>query len=215
MFQGEGYHKDSEGNSGVLRAGEVQWMFAGRGLLHSEGPTKQLLESGGSYEFVQVWVNVPGKHKMDEPFYVQATKDKMPMLFNEGGIDLRLASGQYKDLTGPIQSFTPVVAVFGSVKANKYFQLKADEGYWTLLYVLDGSILVDNTEITGPQLVVFDPNGTEIDITSTSLAQLLYLSAAPIDEPVAARGNFVMNTAEELTRAEEEYAAGKFGAIDY
>jgi quercetin 2,3-dioxygenase len=78
MFQGEGYHKDSEGNSGVLRAGEVQWMFAGRGLLHSEGPTKELLEKGGTYEFVQIWVNVPARHKMDTPDYQQAAQEEMP-----------------------------------------------------------------------------------------------------------------------------------------
>ncbi len=73
MFQAEGFHKDSEGNSGTIKSGEVQWMFAGKGLLHSEGPTDRLLRNGGVYEFIQLWVNVPAKHKMDKPSYQQTT----------------------------------------------------------------------------------------------------------------------------------------------
>jgi hypothetical protein len=216
MFQGEGYHKDSEGNSGVIKEGEVQWMFAGRGLLHSEGPTKELLVKGGTYEFVQIWVNVPAKHKMDQPFYQQVTKEQMPLLFSEEGIDLRLASGTYDHLEGPIQSFTPVVAAFGFVQTNKTIRLNAKEGYWTLLYVLDGTITVnEERDIEAHHLVIFSKEGTHITLTTRANTRLLYLSGEPINEPVAAKGNIVMNTQQEVEQAEKDYAEGKFGSLDF
>ncbi|MCU7547604.1 pirin family protein [Chitinophagaceae bacterium LB-8] len=216
MFQGEGYHNDTNGYNGVLKSGEVQWMFAGKGLLHSEGPTKKLLEKGGNYEFVQLWVNVPAKYKMESPYYQQAKKDDMPLLFQEEGIDLRLASGSYDHLNGPIRTFTPVMSAFGTVKGEKSFQLKAIEGYWTLLYVLDGTIVVNNEmEVSGHHLLVFSKEGTEIQIQTRTDAKLLYLSAEPIEEPVAAKGNFVMNTQEEIEQAEKDFAERKFGTLDF
>ena len=216
MFQGEGFHKDSLGNSGVLKGGEVQWMFSGSGLLHSEGPTKELLERGGDYEFVQIWINVPAKHKMDKPYYQQAKKAEMPLLFSEEGIDLRLASGDYEKNKGPIQSFTPIVSAFGLVQKNKTFTLIAREGNWTLLYVLEGEVMINNEqEVIDHHLVVFNKAGTEIKIETTEKTKLLYLSAEPIDEPVAAKGNIVMNTQEEVEQAEKDFAEGKFGLLDF
>jgi redox-sensitive bicupin YhaK (pirin superfamily) len=215
MFQGEGYHKDSEGNSGLLRAGEVQWMFAGRGLLHSEGPTKELLEKGGDYELIQLWINVPAKYKMGKPYYQQTRKEDMPLLFTEEGIDLRLASGDYKNIKGPLQSYTPVISAFGSVQANKTFELVAKDGYWTLLYILEGSILVNEQEVQAHHLAIFSKAGAGIRISTKEKTKLIYLSGEPIEEPVAAKGNFVMNTQEEIMQAERDYAEGKFGALDF
>src|SRR5690606_8712096 len=129
LFQGEGYHKDSLGNSGVLKGGEVQWMFAGSGLLHSEGPSKAFLESGGHYAFVQLWVNVPARHKMEAPFYQHATRAQMPAISNDAGIDLRLVSGTYQQLSGPVnRSFTPVTSIFGSMETNKTVRFPAAAG---------------------------------------------------------------------------------------
>jgi len=215
LFQGEGYHKDSLGNSGVLKAGEVQWMFAGSGLLHSEGPTKEFLQKGGAYEFVQLWVNVPAKHKMGEPFYQQSTHERMPAITTEAGTDLRLASGIYKGLNGPITSFTPVTSIFGTLQAGKNISFEAPEGNWTLLYVLDGAVTVNQQPVEKYHLVVFSKTGTDITVTATADTKLLYLSALPIDEPVAAKGNFVMNTAEEIAQAEKDFEEGKFGVLDY
>lgn len=216
LFQGEGFHKDSEGNEGILKAGEVQWMFAGKGLLHSEGPTKALLKKGGLYEFVQLWVNVPAKSKMGMPYYQQVSREEMPLLFDEPGVDLRLASGGFKNLNGPIHSFTPVTTAFGSMQKNKSVAFKAVEGYWTLLYLLHGTIVVnDEKEISEHHLVIFNKQGSDFSITSITDTKLLYLSGEPIDEPVAAKGNIVMNTKEEIEQAERDYAEGRFGSLDF
>lgn len=216
LFQGEGFHKDSLGNTGVLKAGEVQWMFAGSGLLHSEGPTNEFLKRGGAYEFVQLWVNVPAKHKMDKPYYQQTKKEEMPLLFNEEGVDLRLASGSFKNLTGPINSFTPITAAFGSVKKNKSLDFTTEEGYWTLLYVLDGNLIINSMqEVKANHLVVFGKEETDFSISTTTEIKLLYLSGEPINEPVVAKGNIVMNTKEEIEQAEKDFAEGKFGSLDF
>jgi redox-sensitive bicupin YhaK (pirin superfamily) len=216
LFQGEGFHRDSEGNEGLLKAGEVQWMFAGKGLLHSEGPSDALLKKGGTYEFVQLWVNVPAKHKMEKPYYQQASREEMPLLFDEPDVDIKLASGSFRNLEGPIQSFTPVTSAFGSIQKNKKVEFTAIEGYWTLLYVLEGSIQInDEKEITAHHLVIFSKQGSHFSITSTADTKLLYLSGEPIDEPVAAKGNIVMNTKEEIERAERDYTEGKFGSLDF
>jgi redox-sensitive bicupin YhaK (pirin superfamily) len=213
MFQGEGFHKDSKGNSGFIKAGEVQWMFAGNGLLHSEGPSKELMERGGYYEFVQLWVNVPAQHKWDEPYYQQATTNDMPSVFNREGDAIKLASGTYDKLEGPLQSFTPVISAFGSVAAGEQIQFVAAEGYWTLLYVLEGSASVNDKDIQQHQLIVFNKANTDIVIQTKEKIKLLYLSAEPIEEPVAAKGNIVMNTQQEVEQAELDYAEGKFGVL--
>ena len=215
MFKGEGFHKDTQGYSSVLKEGGVQWMFAGKGLLHSEGPTDELLQKGGDYEFVQLWVNVPAKYKMDEPFYQEVSKEQMPSLFDEEGIDIKLASGRYEQYTGLLKSFTPVTAAFGSVRQGKTVNFIAREGYWTLLYILEGTALVNEQEVTEHHLVVFSKDATEISFIAKANTRLLYLSAEPINEPVAAKGNMVMNTPEEIEQAEMDYAAGKFGTLDF
>ena len=215
MFKGEGFHKDTQGYSSVLKEGGVQWMFAGKGLLHSEGPSSELLQKGGDYEFVQLWVNVPAKNKMDNPFYQEVSKEQMPSPFEEDGVDLKLASGNYQQHTGPLRSFTPVVSIFGIVQQNKTLNLAATEGYWTLLYIMEGLLLVNNEEVAAHHLVIFNKSGTGISVTTKENTKLLYLSAGPINEPVAAKGNMVMNTQEEVEQAEKDYAEGKFGSLDF
>ncbi len=215
LYQGQGYHKDSLGNSGKLNAGEVQWMFAGKGLLHSEGPHPDFLRSGGTYEFVQLWINVPAKEKMGDPYYQVADQHNMPSLKGDG-LDLKIASGEIDGLNGPIKSFTPVTSVFGSMNSGSEKVFLTKEGYWTLIYILKGSLLLNDTiELDSRHLAVFSKEGDEVKVCALNDCTLLYLSGEPINEPVAAKGNIVMNTAEEVQQAEDDYAAGKFGELDF
>jgi quercetin 2,3-dioxygenase len=214
QFQGEGYHKDSLGNEGYLNAGEVQWMFAGKGLLHSEGPSKEFLAHGGTYEFVQLWVNVPAQYKGEAAWYRQAGPGEMPLMISENGVDLHLACGKYDTVQGPLYSYTPVIAAFGTVDKDSTFSITAIEGYWTLLYVLDGVLWINEQEVQSQHLVVFNKAGDVINIKAMTDAKLVYLSAEPIEEPVAAKGNIVMNTVEEVQQAEKDYAEGRFGVLE-
>ncbi len=215
QLQGEGYHKDNAGHDEVIKAGDVQWMFAGKGILHSEGPTASLLQKGGTQELLQLWVNVPKSHKWDEPSYQSAAKDEQPQVLQQDGVDLRLASGSYEGKIGPMKSFTPVISIIGSIKKCKQVQFVAEPGYWTLLYVAKGSVCINQETVKQYNLVVFEKENDEIILTAEEDAEILFLSAEPIDEPVAAKDNFVMNTAEETEQAIADYRNGVFGTLEF
>ena len=213
MIQGEGFHRDNTGNDETVTAGGVQWMFAGKGILHSEGPTQKMIDEGGVQEFIQLWINAPKDRKYDQPFYQSARKEQLPLVLQQDGVQFALASGDYEGKTGPIQNFTPIVSMRGEIAAGKSVQLQATPGYWTLLYVIKGTITINQTAVEPHHLVVFEKDNTDIHITATEDAMVLYLSAEPIDEPVAAKDNFVMNTAEEVEQAIQDYKNGLFGTL--
>lgn len=214
QLQGEGYHKDNAGHDEMIHAGDVQWMFAGKGILHSEGPNQALLEKGGTQELVQLWINAPAKHKWDDPSYQMARKAKMPQVLQQEGVNLRLTSGSYEDKTGPLKSFTPVISIVGEIEKGKRVQFVAKPGYWTLLYIIKGSVNVNCESINQFNLIVFEKDNEEIIVTAEEDAQVLFLSAEPIEEPVAARDNFVMNTPQEVEQAMEDYKNGVFGSLE-
>jgi len=215
MLQGEGFHKDNHGGSGVLKPGDAQWMFAGSGLLHSEGPTEELLKNGGSYALIQLWINSPANLKNEPPSYQLARKNEQPLIASGDGSLLRLISGQYEGLNGPLKSQTPLTIIYGELTPGKEQQLLAKPGYWTLLYLISGSLLISGEQIQAHQLIVFEQPNDELLIRSCTDSQFLYLSGEPIEEPVAAAGNFVMNTTQEIKQAEADYKAGKFGTLDF
>ena len=216
MLQGEGYHKDNAGHDETIGAGGVQWMFAGKGLLHSEGPTDNILTTGGTQEFIQLWINVPKANKWDDPTYQSANREELPQVLKQPNVNMRLASGTYDGATGPMQTMTPITMIVGEITAGEEVNFTAQPGWWTLLYVVHGSVLVNTeNEIQEHHLIVFAKEGDEVSIKATETAQVLFLSAEPIDEPVAAKDNFVMNTAEEVEQALQDYKEGKFGKLDY
>lgn len=215
MIEGEGYHMDSAGHEGLLAAGEVQWMFAGKGLLHSEGPSKTMLQNGGMHEFVQLWVNVPAEHKWAEPSYQSVKAADMPLVLQQEGVHLQLASGEFDGKTGPIQTFTPITSFFGTIKKGNRIQIAAKEGYWSLLYLIKGNINIDMESVEAHHLVVFEKENEDIIVCAEEDATILFLSAKPIEEPIAAKDNFVMNNMDEINQAMADAAAGKFGTLSY
>lgn len=214
QIQGEGYHKDNAGHNEIIQAGDVQWMFAGKGILHSEGPTEDLLQNGGTQELVQIWINVPKVNKWDEPFYQYATKESQPKVLIQEGVDFHLVSGEYEDKIGPLKTFTPVISIFGKIQKGNQVQLTAISGYWTLLYVIKGKICVHQESVAQHQLVIFEKENDEIILYANEDTQLLFLSAEPINEPISAKDNFVMNTPEEIQQALLDYKNGKFGILE-
>ncbi|NML20276.1 pirin family protein [Pseudoflavitalea sp. G-6-1-2] len=217
MLQGEGFHKDNAGHQGVVGAGGAQWMFAGKGLLHSEGPTDKVLKNGGIQEFVQVWLNVPAAHKWDEPYYQNASKEQMPSVLQQPGTDLKLVSGNFDGQKGPLEkSFTPIISVMGSISQGTSLKVPVTPGYWTLLYIAKGELTVNDTnKVAEHNLIIFEKDNNEFLIQAEEDSTILLLSGEPIDEPVAAKDNFVMNTAEEADQAIEDYKNGVFGTLDF
>ena len=214
MLQGEGYHKDNQGEETVIKAGDVQWMFAGSGLLHSEGPTASLLKNGGEYALIQLWINSPARLKNTAPSYQLAQRQDQPLIPTAAGASLRLIAGQYEDLKGPLQGLTPVTIINAALYTGQQLQFTAKPGYWTLLYLISGKLQINGENILPQQLIIFEKENDEVLIRSCADSYFLYLSGAPIEESVAAGGNFVMNTAEELKQAAADYIAGRFGTLD-
>ncbi|QHS63865.1 pirin family protein [Chitinophaga agri] len=217
QLQGQAHHKDTEGNDQLINGGDAQWMFAGKAILHSEGPSAQMHTDGGTIEFLQLWVNVPAAHKWDDPRYQFVPKADMPRIFEQDGVNLRLVSGQFEGKTGPVNiSFTPVISAVGEIANGKEIEFNVTEDYWTLLYVAHGRVTIDDiTPVAEHNLIVFDRKGTHFSVAANEDSQILFLSAEVIDEPVAAKDNFVMNTKEEVDQAMEDYKNGRFGTLDY
>lgn len=215
MLQGEGFHRDNAGHDETVYAGDVQWMFAGKGLLHSEGPTDRILKEGGVQEFIQLWINVPAEHKWDEPHYQSASKASLPEVLVQDGASFRLISGEYDGNKGPLQSFTPVILINGEIQKGSRVQFSSTPGYWTLIYVISGGICINNESIKEHNLIIFEKNNDEVIVHAEQDTRLLFLSAQPINEPVAAKDNFVMNTMEEVNQAIEDYKKGAFGSLSY
>lgn len=214
MWQGQGYHMDNAGNSMTVSAGDVQWMFAGKGILHSEGPSAEFLRNGGTYELVQLWWNVPAANKGDKPFYQYIKSGDMPAVAGQEGVDLKLVSGEYDNHTGPLQNFTPIVSIWGTVAAGKKVTLTATPGYWTMLYIVSGSLVISGQAIAPYHLVVFEQAKDEVTFTAKEDTRIIFLSAEPIDEPLAVKDNYVMNTPAEIEQAIDDYKNGRFGTLE-
>jgi redox-sensitive bicupin YhaK (pirin superfamily) len=150
--------------------------------MHSEDPTKELLQQGGVQELIQLWINVPKAHKGDAPFYQSATWEEQPRILQQEGVDLRLASGEYEGITGPLKSFTPVTSISGSISQGKRVQLSAVPGYWTLLYIANGKACINQESVNKYHLVIFEKANDEFILTAEEDTQLLFLSAEPISD---------------------------------
>ncbi|RYY69009.1 MAG: pirin family protein [Chitinophagaceae bacterium] len=215
VLQGEGFHQDNAGHSETVVAGDVQWMFAGKGLLHSEGPSDNILKNGGVQEFIQLWINVPRDKKMSAPFYQTAKAADQPRILEQDGVDLKLSAGEMDGKSGPLQSFTPVTIVNGSIEAGNRMLVPAIPGYWTLLYIIKGRLNINQEAVDEHNLVVFEKENDEILLCAEEDVQILFLSAEPINEPIAAKDNFVMNSMDEIDQAMEDYKKGVFGNLNY
>lgn len=217
QLKGQAHHKDSTGNDQIINAGDAQWMFAGKGILHSEGPSAEMHKNGGESELLQLWVNVPAASKWETPRYQFVQKADMPKILEQDGVDLRLVSGSFDGKTGPVNiSFTPVITAVGEIKAGKEINFEVTADYHTLLYVAHGRVTIDDiTPVAEQHLIVFKREGTQFSVAANEDSQLLFLSAQAIDEPVAAKDNFVMNTMAEVDQAIEDYKNGIFGTLEY
>jgi len=215
-IQGRVAHHDSAGNSGVIGAGDVQWMTAGSGVLHKEYHEKEFSASGGLFQMVQLWVNLPAKHKMTPPKYQPIVNEQIPkILLPENGGVVEVIAGQLEGISGAASTFSPVNLIkFNLTKGTKY-AFNMPEKFNTGLLILKGSIVV-NEEKTALQdhFVLFRNVGETISVEALEDTLFILLSGEPINEPIAPYGPFVMNTREELIQAYNDLENGKFGYLE-
>lgn len=214
VYDGEVEHGDSTGRGGVIREGDVQWMTAGDGILHREFHSPDFTARGGRFEMVQLWVNLPHKDKGAAPGYQGITADMIPAVDLPGGAGrLRVIAGSYRGTKGPARSFTPLDLWDIRLAAGKSVTLKPVEGHNVIVVSLSGDITVNGAQLAGPSTARLSREGGKLVIDASSEAKLLLLAGEPIDEPIAARGPFVLNTEAELREAFRDFRSGRFGQL--
>ncbi|GHF15059.1 hypothetical protein GCM10017044_06500 [Kordiimonas sediminis] len=206
MLQGAIEHKDNKGNQGIIRAGDAQWMTAGRGLIHSEMPKST---NGETVHGLQLWVNLPAANKMDAPRYQDVVASDLPQV-TEKGFTVKVLSGTYAGQTGPVS---------GLVLQPQYLDIRAESDslfehtlptyHQAFIYVLTGSVRIGKSEGLARDLLILS-EGDTVSLNARAGTRFILVSAAKTEEPVARYGPFVMNTRAEIEQAITDYNSGRF-----
>ena len=214
-FQGAIAHRDSAGNGGVIGPGEVQWMTAGSGILHNEFHEEEFARAGGILHMIQIWVNLPRQHKRAAPKYQALTADNIkeaPLAGGKGVV--RVISGTYEDVGGPAETFSPAHMLDLRLLAGAEVRLPTPKDYNTALLVLEGQVTANGSRtVPAGEFILFKNDGEEVIVNAVSDATVMFLSGAPIDEPLVHYGPFVMNSVDEINEAIDDFNSGKFGDL--
>ncbi|MDX9789499.1 MAG: pirin family protein [Candidatus Kapaibacterium sp.] len=215
-YRGKIAHHDSAGNGGIIGEGDVQWMTAGKGILHKEYHEKEFNAKGGDFQMVQLWVNLPKKFKMTEPKYQELTYDEGSKYHNhDKSATVHVVCGEYKGIKGKAECFVPISLFDVKIAKDTELDFSFPENHNTGLLLVEGRITINHqTEVTENQFALFENSGSDFTLTASENAKILILSGEPIDETIVAYGPFVMNTKEEIMQAYEDYRNGKFGTLE-
>lgn len=215
IYHGKVAHRDSTGSGGVIGPGDVQWMTAASGVVHEELHEKEFAEKGGLLEGVQLWVNLPKAFKMTAPRYQTLLSSEIPAVdLGEGAGRLRVIAGEFRGVTGPAKTFSPVHLYDLHLAAGHRIELDLPEGFNSSLFVLHGQVLVNGSQTVGEvEIGLFGQRGERVVLEAKQDATMLVLSGEPIAEPVARYGPFVMNTRDEIIQAVQDYQVGKMGHL--
>lgn len=215
VYDGEVEHRDSAGGGGVIGPGDVQWMTAASGLVHEEMHGANFAKSGGRFEMIQLWVNLPAKDKMAKPRYQGLRSRDIPqILLQDNAGSVRVIAGEYEGQRGPAQTFTAVNLWDIRLKngAKKEFHVPAN--HTAAVFVLSGEVKLGTGEVLGEaQLGILEQAGDRFVLEATQDAKILFLGGQPIQEPVVGYGPFVMNTMQEIQQAFVDYNKGLMGQI--
>src|SRR5690606_22064048 len=212
ILQGDIVHQDSGGGKDKIEAGGVQWMTAGRGVIHSEVSSEAFKKNGGMEEVIQLWFNLPSNLKMTKPAYTGLQKDEIPEVSaDNGNVKIYPVSGTWANQQGPIKPLTDIA--IARLKFNKegHYTLKIPTSRNVLLYVVNGEVRVNGSRAVTHNLVEFRLEGEEILIVAAQDSEIILGHAEPFNEPIVAQGPFVMNSQKEIMEAMRDYQSGKMG----
>ena len=215
VIEGEVHHRDSWGNNQIAKKGEVQWMHAGAGIVHSERPSEALIEKEGSQEIVQLWINSPAAKKMIPPTYSYVPDKVMTLFFSaDKKITNKLIAGNYGKFSGKVIPQSELLVIWGKGEQGGRQQLNVPKGFSSMLYLIKGDITLKGYGLVEKEhLAIFDHDGEVIDMSFRTKGQFLLLCGKPIDEVVTQSGPYVMNTQTEILQAMRDYQMGKFGVL--
>ncbi|MEN8928925.1 MAG: pirin family protein [Flavobacteriales bacterium] len=212
VFKGEVKHQDSLGNNALVKEGGTQWMFAGSGLTHSERFSKELVEKGGELEFIQFWVNTPGKQKMNPPFYRPLSKEETPVIKTDKA-EVFVVSGELNGVNGAVETYSPQLLLRGEVKTGGKLSIPVPPSFNSLLYLLDGGLVSNGIELKAKDMVVFQQEEGNLVVEASEDTRFMMLAGEPIGEKIAQYGPFVMNNQTEVMQALRDAQMGKMGVL--
>ncbi len=217
VYAGELEHRDSAGNGGRIGPGDVQWMTAASGILHEEFHSERFTREGGTMSMMQLWVNLPARHKMAKPRYQTILDADIPRVALEDGAGtLRVIAGEDAGRKGPAETFTPMDVWDLRVAAGRSVTLASPDGHTTAIVPMQGRARVNGSHVAGPaQLVQLSRDGGEFSLAAEGDGELsaLVLAGEPIAEPVVGYGPFVMNSEREIAAAFADFQNGRFGRM--
>ncbi len=215
-YHGSVAHHDSAGNSGVIREGDVQWMTAASGILHKEYHEEEFTRKGGMFQMVQLWVNLPARFKSIPPRYQAIRKeDIIRHILPDNVSTVGIIAGEYEAETGPASTFTPISLFDVRLAAGSTAEFRFPENYNTGLLVVEGQIKVNfETQVKEDQFIQMGNDGEYFDLEAVGDSIILIMSGEPINEPIVARGPFLMNSEEEIKEAYADFRSGKFGYLE-
>jgi quercetin 2,3-dioxygenase len=221
LLDGKFEHKDSQGHAGTISAGDVQWMTAGSGIIHSEMPEKEFSKNGGKLHGFQLWVNLPKSSKMVKPRYQEIPSSKIPTgTTKDGNVSVKVIADESLGAKAVINTITPIMYLHFKLEPDASIVQSVPDEYNVFAYVIKGKALFEqsnknNNIVERGNLVIFDKDGKEVYIQaakdSKDPVELLLIGGIPIREPIARYGPFVMNTQQEIYQAIEDYRSGRLG----
>lgn len=215
IFKGDVKHKDTGGGESIINEGGVQWMTAGRGLIHAEVSSEDFKKAGGELELIQIWMNLPSKYKMVDPQYEGLQKDGLNHFSHDDGkVNIHLISGGILGQTGPIKSITGLTTSHIDFNKGGALKIEVPKDHQILFYVVNGNLNVNGKEVQTRNLVEFGDDDLEISITADEESHILFCHGEPTHEPIVAHGPFVMNYEGEIKQAILDYQSGKMGVWD-
>jgi quercetin 2,3-dioxygenase len=222
LLSGEMEHKDSRGHAGRLKAGDVQWMTAGAGVIHSEMPATEFAHNGGRMHGFQLWVNLPKRDKMTKPRYQEIPNSQIPKATSADGlVRVSVIAGEAMGEKAVIETRTPIIYLHYKIEPGGTVNQQVPGAYNAFAYLVEGEgVFGAKGERAGDgQMVLFAQDGDEVTIENPADAkatlELLLIAGVPLNEPVARAGPFVMNTQEEIRQAIEDFRLGRMGAINF
>ncbi len=218
VIEGENQHADSAGHRGEIRAGDVQWMTAGAGVVHAEMPSERMMREGGRQHGFQIWINLPKADKFVRPRYQDVRAQQIPVWrSSDGRAWARVIAGEAQGVAGAAQTRIPIGFVHYRLEAGARIEHAVANGHTAIAYLISGEARFGSERVYEARAaVVFDPNGDVIAVENAGDEPLefLLLTSKPLNEPMVRYGPFVMNTVDELEQAFADFQSGKMGAIE-
>lgn len=213
LLDGISWHKDSLGNVSRMRPGEVQWLRAGRGVIHDESPDDEMRRKGGRFHGVQLWINMPKANKHDEPSYRHVQASEIPVLETADGKGrTRLVAGRLGPYVGPIVTTGAPFVAHTTLTAGGAVELNPEGAEELAAYVMVGSASIAGKTIEAGQLARLSA-GSEAHLSASEGAEIIVVGGDPLDAPIHRYGPFVMNSGTDLERAMRDYQSGRMGTL--